>query len=28
MLISNPLKRFLKNAPKKSYKHNKFDEHE
>ena len=28
MLISNPLKKFFKNAPKKSYKINKFDEHE
>ena len=28
MLISNPLKKLLKNAPKKSYKQNKFDEHE
>ncbi len=27
-LILNPLKKFLKNAPKKSYKQNKFDEHE
>jgi hypothetical protein len=27
-LISNPLKKFWKNAPKKSYKQNKFDEHE
>jgi hypothetical protein len=25
-LISNPLKKLLKNAPKKSYKQNKFDE--
>ncbi len=28
MLISNPLKKLLKNAPKKSYKQNKFDKHE
>ncbi len=28
MLILNPLKRLLKNAHKKSYKQNKFDEHE
>jgi hypothetical protein len=28
ILISNLLKKFLKNAPKKSYKQNKFDEHE
>ena len=27
-LISNPLKNLLKNVPKKSYKQNKFDEHE
>ncbi len=27
-LISNPLKKLLKNAPQKSYKQNKFDEHE
>jgi hypothetical protein len=27
-LISNPLKKFKKNAQKKSYKQNKFDEHE
>ncbi len=27
-LISNPLKRLWKNAPKKSYEQNKFDEHE
>ncbi len=27
-LISNPLKKLWKNAPKKSYKQNKFDEHE
>ncbi len=27
-LISNPLKKLLKNAPKKSYKQNKFYEHE
>ncbi len=27
-LISNPLKKLLKNAPKKSYKQNMFDEHE
>ncbi len=27
-LISNPLKKLLKNAPKKSYKKNKFDAHE
>ncbi len=27
-LISNPLKKLLKNAPKKSYKQNKFDEYE
>jgi hypothetical protein len=26
--ISNPLKKLWKNAPKKSYKQNKFDEHE
>jgi hypothetical protein len=28
MLISNPLKKFFKNILKKSYKQNKFDEHE
>ncbi len=28
MLISNPLKKLWKNAPKKSYMQNKFDEHE
>ncbi len=28
MLISNPQKNFLKNAQKKSYKHNKIDEYE
>jgi hypothetical protein len=28
MLISNPLKKFFKNAQKKSYKQNKFDKHE
>ncbi len=27
-LILNPLKKLWKNAPKKSYKQNKFDEHE
>jgi hypothetical protein len=27
-LISNPLKKLLKNAHKESYKQNKFDEHE
>jgi hypothetical protein len=27
-LISNPLKKLWKNAPKKSYNQNKFDEHE
>jgi len=28
MLISNPLEKILKNSPNKSYKQNKFDEHE
>ncbi len=27
-LISNPFKKLLKNAPKKSYQQNKFDKHE